>query len=228
MIKRVFISLSLFLCFSLCTSCFEILEEIKLNKDGSGTIMLTLNMSKSKTKLASIMLLDSINGHKIPTKNDISKAFNDMAYHLEKTPGISNIKKTKDFDNYIFTVSCNFKNVDQVNAIFKDLIEKQNRKKHTNFTTTNFSYNKTNGIFNRYFTYDNTIKKHFNNLNAEDRKVFDNASYTCIYRFADKIKSVSNTNAKISPNKTAVFLKTDALALIMGKKSIKNQIKLSN
>ncbi|WP_299436206.1 hypothetical protein [uncultured Maribacter sp.] len=185
-------------------------------------------MSKSKTKLASLMLLDSINGYKIPSEDEIDESFKDALYHLEKTPGISNIKKTKDFDNYVFTISCDFKNVDNVNAIFKELIKKQNKNNYTNFTTTNVSYNPSENVFNRYFTYDNAIKKSFNTLKSEDRKVFNDASYTCIYRFQDKVKSVSNVDAKIAPNKGAVFLKIDALSLILGEKNVENKIQLIN
>ncbi|WP_291867848.1 hypothetical protein [Maribacter sp.] len=227
MSKRVLVYFSLFLCISLCTSCFEILEEIKLNKDGSGTIMVTLNMSKSKTKLASLMLLDSINGYKIPSEDEIDESFKDVLYHLENTAGISNIKKTKDFDNYVFTISCDFKNVDNVNAIFKDLIKEQNKNNYTNFTTTNLSYNISTNVFKRHFKYDDTIKKSFNSLKTEDRKVFDDASYTCIYRFEDKVKSISNADAKIAPNKGAVFLKVDALSLILGDKNVENNIELT-
>ncbi|WP_298478449.1 hypothetical protein [uncultured Maribacter sp.] len=225
--RKALVYFSLFLCISLCTSCFEILEEIKLNKDGSGTIMVTLNMSKSKTKLASLMLLDSINGYKIPSEDEIDESFKDVLYHLEKTPGISNIKKTKDFENYVFTISCDFKNVDNVNAIFKDLIKKQNKNNYTNFTTTNLSYNTSTNVFRRHFTYDDAIKKSFNNLKTEDRKVFDDASYTCIYRFENKVKNVSNINAKVAPNKGAVFLKIDALSLILGEKNVENKIELT-
>ncbi|WP_298504380.1 hypothetical protein [uncultured Maribacter sp.] len=225
--RKALVYFSLFLCISLCTSCFEILEEIKLNKDGSGTIMVTLNMSKSKTKLASLMLLDSINGYKIPSEDEIDESFKDVLYHLEKTPGISNIKKTKDFENYVFTISCDFKNVDNVNGIFKDLIKKQNKNNYTNFTTTNLSYNTSTNVFRRHFTYDDAIKKSFNNLKTEDRKVFDDASYTCIYRFENKVKNVSNTNAKVAPNKGAVFLKIDALSLILGEKNVENKIELT-
>ncbi|WP_298488079.1 hypothetical protein [uncultured Maribacter sp.] len=227
MIKKAFIYFSLFVCISLCTSCFEILEEIKLNKDGSGTIMVTLNMSKSKSKLASIMLLDSINGYKIPSEDEIEESFKDVIYHLEKTEGITNIKKTKDLDNYIFTVSCDFKDVDNVNDIFKDLINKQNKNNYTNFTTTNLSFSQSDKVFKRHFKYDAAIKKSFNTLKSEDRKVFDGASYTCIYRFQDKVKSVSNIDAKIAPNKAAVFLKIDALSLILGEKNVENKIQLT-
>ena len=227
MIKRLLTYCILFSSILLCSSCFEILEEITLNKDGSGTIMVTLNMSKSKTKLASIMLLDSVNGYKIPSEDDIDQSLKDILYHLEKTAGISNIKQTKDYSNYVFTISCDFKDIESVNAIFKELIKEQNKINYTNFTTTNYSYNKEVNIFKRHFKYDDAIKKSFSNLSQDDRKIFDDASYTCIYRFADKVKKVSNTKAKVSPNKTAVLLKIDALSIIMGEENVENKIELT-
>ncbi len=227
MLKK-YLTYSLLLCSMLCcTSCFEILEEINMHKDGSGSMLVTFNMSKSKTKLASIMMLDSINGYKVPSEDEINEALKDVINHLEKTEGISNIKKTKDFENYIFTVACDFKNVESINGIFKELIDKQNRNGGTKFTTKNFSFNGATNTFNRYFTYDDSIKKSFYHLKREDRKVFEEASLTAIYRFEDPVKSVSNQKAKVSPNKKAVMLKVDAMAFIMGEQSLANKIQLS-
>jgi len=199
-----------------------------LNEDGSGNMLVTLNMSKSKTKLASIMLLDSINGYRVPSEDDMNEAMKDAVEYLEKIEGISNIKKTKDFENYIFTVACNFGQVDNINGVFKELIQKQNKKGGTSFTTKNFSFNSDTKIFQRDFTYDPSIKKSFATLNKEDKKIFDDANYTAIYRFKELVKSVSNKNAKISPNKKAVMLRIDALSFILGEKNVQNKIQLIN
>ncbi|KAG1647941.1 hypothetical protein GQR58_030216 [Nymphon striatum] len=80
-------------------------------------------MSKSKTKLASLMLLDSINGYKVPSEDDINEVLKDALLHLEKSEGISNIKQTKDFKNYIFTIACDFKNIESINGA-QELISK--------------------------------------------------------------------------------------------------------
>ena len=150
-------------CFSifLCTSCFEILEELTLNEDGSGHMAVTFNLSKSKSKLASIMLLDSVNGRKVPSEKDIEKALEDAVNQLKKTEGISNIEKTSDFKNYIFTISCDFKKLANIDAIFKEAILKQNKREKTAFSTTNFSFNTSAKLFKRHFTYDEAIKKSF-------------------------------------------------------------------
>ncbi|WP_430909164.1 hypothetical protein [Maribacter sp. 2-571] len=219
---------SLLAIYSLCcTSCFDILEEINIKNDGTGSMLVTFNMSKSKTKLASIMMLDSINGHKVPSEDEINLFLKDVTDYLEKTEGIGNIKKTKDFDNYIFTVSCDFKDVEQINGIFKDMIIEQNKKGGTHFSTKNFAFNSSEKTFHRYFTYDDSIKKSFNHLKSEDQKVFQDASLTAIYRFENPVTSISNTKAKVSPNKKAVMLKVGAMDFIMGKQSLANKIQLS-
>jgi len=209
------------------TSCFEVLEEINLNTDGSGKMLVTFNLSKSKSKIASIMLLDSVNGYKVPSKNDISIALKEAKSHLKTINGISNINTTSDFDNYIFTISCDFSSTDNLDSVFKNLISKHNKKSKTNFNTTNFSFNAATNSFKRSFSYDNSIKRNFYKLKKEDREIFEDANYTSIYRFEDDVKQVSNTSAKVSPNKKAVFLKVDLMSLILGEKDITNTIKLS-
>ena len=173
------------------------------------------------------MLLDSVNGYKVPSKEDIGSALKEAKNHLKTIDGISNIKTTTDYDNYIFTISCNFSSTDNLDTVFKDLISKHNKKSKTNFNTTNFSFNKSTNAFKRSFSYDDSIKRNFNKLNSENRKIFEDANYTSIYRFENDVEQVSNTNAKISPNKKAVFLKVDLMSLILGKKNITNTIQLS-
>ena len=225
--KRFFNYCLLLLSLTLFTSCFEILEELNLNADGSGNMLVTFNLSKSKSKIASLMLLDSVNGYKVPSKQDISSALKEAKDHLKTIGGISNIKTTTDYDNYIFTISCDFASTDNLDSVFRDLISQHNKKSKTNFNTTNFSYSKSTNAFKRLFSYDDSIKRNFNKLNNEDRKIFEDANYTSIYRFENDVKQVSNTNAKIAPNKKAVFLKVDLMSLILGKKNITNTIQLS-
>jgi len=227
MIKRYLKYAFVFLCFSLFTSCFEILEEINLNADGSGSMVVTFNLSKSKSKLASVMMLDSINGYRVPSKEDINIALKDAENHLKTIEGITNIKRTADYGNYIFSISCDFNKVTNLDAVFKDLIQQHNKRERTSFNTTNFSFNKEANNFKRLFSYDGAIKKSFYKLKGEDRKIFKDASYTSIYRFKDMVKGVSNSNAKIAPNKKAVLLKIDAMSLILGEKTIANTVELT-
>ena len=89
--KRVLLLFSVISIF-LFTSCFEFVEEVTFNKDGSGSAVLTINLSKSKTKLASIMLLDSINGYKVPSKVTIRKKVQEIVSKIKGTKGVHNVK----------------------------------------------------------------------------------------------------------------------------------------
>lgn len=228
MIKKT--STFIFLCLLLVlnSSCFDVLEEINLNKDGSGTMVFTVNMSKSKTKLASIMLLDSINGRKVPSQDDIETGIRDVIAHLKKSKGISNIKHSKDFENYIFSISCDFENVNSLNGITSEFIRQQNKRENTDFNTSNFGYDKNAMVFERRFKYDSNLKKSFNYLKKEDKQVFEDANFIAIYRFKNYVENTSNKLAKVAPSKKAVMLKVDAMSFIFGEKTIQNKIQLSN
>ena len=70
MIKQICTLLSLILILS---SCIEIIDDIKLNLDGSGTFKYNINLSSSRTKVNSIIALDSIDGRKIPSLDEIKE-----------------------------------------------------------------------------------------------------------------------------------------------------------
>ena len=55
------------------SGCFDFVEEIKLHDNGSGAVKYKLNLSKSKTKIGGIMLMDSIRGFPVPSKEKIQK-----------------------------------------------------------------------------------------------------------------------------------------------------------
>ncbi|WP_435261307.1 hypothetical protein [Tenacibaculum sp. nBUS_03] len=219
--KLLFFSLvSLFLF----TSCFEFVEEITFNKDGSGNATLTINLSKSKTKIASIMLLDSINGYKVPSKKTIKNTLAEIISKIKKTKGIHNVKNTLDFEEFIVTVSCDFDNVEALNAVLLTFSSKKEaiaikKNKH-------FIYNKKSKTFTRSHHFN--IGKEFQKTKMKDRKVFETATYTGIYRFETPIKSSSNPQARISQSKRAIMLRVKAQDIITNKQTIKNKIQLQN
>ncbi|AUP77367.1 hypothetical protein [Flavivirga eckloniae] len=208
--------------FILCTSCFEIIEEVSFNKDGSGHVTLTMNLSRSKTKLNSIMLLDSVNNHKVPSKTEIKNKIAEVIQKVKRVKGISNVENSSNFDEYIFTVSCDFTNVEALNTVISNFSAKKDAaiiKQHQHF-----SFNKTQNTFTRNYHYD--LAREFKKTNMEDRKVLENATMTTIYRFESPIVSSKNPIAKISGSKKAIMLRVSAQDVIKNKSSIKNQIKL--
>jgi len=63
------------------------------------------------------MLLDSINGYKVPSKTDIRSYLAEISTELKKIPGISDVSHTVDFDKFVATIRFSFNNVEDLNTI---------------------------------------------------------------------------------------------------------------
>jgi hypothetical protein len=215
--------LALFSCLILFQSCFEIIEEVFLKNDGSGNFQLTLNLSKSKTKLNSIIKMKTINGHDVPSKDDIKNRVSEIEKTVAKTAGITNVKTSMDFDNYIISMSCNFNKVTHLNNIVKNISNKDNKNKR--WQEKSFEYDATTNTFERLNKI--SLKNDYNKMSNADKEVFATANYTAIYKFENSAIAVSNKETKIAGSKKAVMLKLNVLDIITNKKSIENKINLT-
>ncbi|QXU42632.1 hypothetical protein [Pedobacter sp. D749] len=206
------------------SSCFEVIEEISMKNNGTGDVILTINLSQSKTKVASVMLLDSVQGYKVPSKQKIQQELNEAVAYLRKSEGISNVKSTNDFNNYIATISFSFKDVSNINNITKNILAQQ-KIKATN--TSSYTYNKATKTFSRKYQAISTAKTEFSKLKAKDKAVFNGATYTSIYRFESPVTSSNNPASNVSKSKKAVMLKSSIMDLINGKINVSNTIQIS-
>lgn len=210
-------------CILLLQSCFEIIEQVFIKDDGSGNFELVLNMSKSKTKINSIMKMKKVNGHDVPGKEEVTKKVNELYKTIQQTPGISNVKTSLDFDNYITTLSCSFNNVSSLNAAVKNIGNKE--KTQTTAFEKSYDYDASGKLFSRLNKF--SLKDEYNKMSNADREIFATANYTSIFRFISNVAATSNKESKVSGNKKAVMLTMNALDIITGKKSIENKINLT-
>ncbi|UFH30665.1 hypothetical protein LNP04_11840 [Chryseobacterium sp. C-71] len=218
---KIFLKRLLFLLpILLLTSCFDILDKVNVKADGSGEYSLILNASKSKTRLASISKMETINGKKVPKKSEIEAKINEAARIFKTVPGISNVKTSMDFDNYIIKLSCNFKKIENVNAGLEQLKAKNILGKM--IPTNIYNHNPQKKSFTR--NKINTFKSDYDKLSAADKEVFNNAKYTSVLQFENTVKSQSNNAYQLSPNKKAMKLEGNILDFILQKKQIQNTI----
>lgn len=93
------------------TSCIEIIQEIQLKKNGSGTAVYIMNMSKMKDMMQG---LQSLGGDAQDTDlANTDKQFAEYAENLKKMEGISKVKfRSKDF---VFKISFQFKDLTTLN-----------------------------------------------------------------------------------------------------------------
>lgn len=206
----------------LLTSCFDILDKVNLKADGSGEYSLILNASKSKTRLASISKMETINGKKVPKKSEIEDKINEAARIFRTTPGISNVKTSLDFENYIIKLSCNFRKIEDINAGLAQLKGKNILGKMV--PTQIYSHNSAKKTFSKNKV--STFKKEYEQLSKADKEVFTDAGYISILQFENNIQSQSNPTYQMSPNKKALKQEGKILDFIFQKKQIQNTILL--
>lgn len=212
--------LVLLLPLLLLTSCFDILEKVNVKADGTGEYSVILNASKSKTRLASISKMETVNGKKVPKKPEIENKINEASRIFKATPGISNVKTSVDFDNYVIKLSCNFKKIENINAGLEQLKAKNILGKMIPTQIYSQSLDKKSFTRNKVSTF----KTDYDKMSTADKEVFNNAKYTSVLQFENTIKSQTNSSYVLSPNKKAVKLDANVLDFILQKKQIQNTI----
>ncbi len=206
------------------TSCFELKEEISMNADGSGSMTLTINLSQSKQNLANFLKGGEFQGQKLPSKEEIIEKINEAKNILANVEGLSDIQNTTDFENFIFTFSGDFANVEALNNAVNILSEKMNETPYPVEKVRNFSYG--GNTFNRLFEYpvDPLDPAEYEKLGSMERFVMESAKIVSIYRFENEVKSVNNQRAKVSPSKKAIKLEHSIADLVKGASTIETAV----
>ncbi|SFT64559.1 hypothetical protein SAMN05216474_1522 [Lishizhenia tianjinensis] len=208
---------SLVLLFStlfVLTSCFEIIEDLTLNKDGSGSLKVKLNMSASATKLKGIMALDSLDGKPVPSKADILDSLNKYVALVEKEPGISDVKATMDFDYFVFNLSLNFDSIAALEQAVNKYTKEEGEYSWMSWKEGNFE-RKSLAILNPI------VKK----IKAKDKAKLHEATYVSITRFKDgEVKDMTNPGAVLAANKKAVMQRFNVGEVIDDPDQVKNTV----
>lgn len=212
-------SVMMLMCVSL-TSCFQIIEDLRFNADGSGEIKITINLSESKTKVKSIMLLDSVNGYAVPKPERIEAELAKLSEQMNAAEGLSKSSYKIDWEEYIFTMKCSFSKIDDLHAFSRELT-KSAKIKDTAMVNQS-AYRWSTHSFIRQGGYN--VADQYSKLKAEDQKVFDNAQFIGVYKFEKPVKKTTNPVARISKSGTAVMVKAQILDLILGKADLANEI----
>ena len=107
------------------SSCIEIIDDLSLKSDGSGTFKYSVNLSSSKIKVNSILALDSIDGKKVPSMDDIKQKIDQFIKTLDAQNGISNVKVEENYTDFIFKFQCDFTSVAALQTALKEVIEEE-------------------------------------------------------------------------------------------------------
>jgi len=211
-----------FLIPLLFTSCIEIIDDLTIHNDGSGVFKYTINLSSSKLKVNSILALDSLDGRKVPSLDQIQAKINEFKTNLASKPGISTVKTEFNSSDFILKVNVEFQSVSQLQQGIKSVLREMNKENES--------------IEGDWITWDgktlnriipSAIASKSNSFENADVDLLRNGTYTSISRFDKPILSVSNGNCKLNPSKTASMLQVNTYNLKMNNSLIENTITLT-
>lgn len=220
--KTRFTFLLLGLIFTL-SSCIEIIDDLTLNADGSGTFKYNVNLSSSKVKVNSILALDSLDGKRVPSLEEIKQRIDKIAQELRAQPGITQVVVDADYSDFILRLSFDFTSLNALQDGVKAVIRLESGDKPLN------------QMDHEWVSFDeNTLRRSIPQLKVTQSKQLDDAdrellkkgSYTAITRFGKEIESFSNEQAMLSKNLKAVLLRTDPYSLMQDPTLLDNTIKL--
>jgi len=222
--KKWFVISVVFCLFSL-TSCIEIIDDLSLNANGSGTFKYTINLSSSKVKINSILALDSLNGNPIPSKDEIKDKMQEFKTRLALQEGISNVTMEEDYTNYLFKLNCDFENISHLQDGIKKAISEV--IKHQKGELDSYQWiSLANNSLSRSIPY--TLMDQAKKLKGEELELLKQGSYTSITRFEGDVERFENEASVLSKNKKAVMLRANTHALLKNVDLIKNKIYFEN
>ena len=212
---QYFILLTSFLV--LFSSCFDITEELTLNKDGSGFFKVTIDALKVKAQLQSLSSFDSTGNLVQKQKFSLDSSFELIIKSYSTISGVSNLTLDTSVP-YLYKISMNFSTINALNTALS--LGKKNDSQNLYMWKKGELSRGTLPLFVNSMGDGNS----YNDL--ENIKDFINGiKYTTITNLPNKIKKNSNDNAIISSNKTIVTLGLDLYELLNKTSFLTNYIK---
>ena len=205
------------------TGCIEIIDDLTLNMDGSGSFKYNINLSSSKVKINSILALDSLDGKRVPSIGEIKQKLSRLNEKLKSESGISNVSLTADYTNYVFKFSCDFASLAELQSAIKTIALSENGG--NSITELDHNWLIFSGSQLNRSVPEITIKK-AKEIKNSDRLMLKEGTYTSITRFETEIETFDNDQAKLSANKKAIMLRTDPYSLTQNPSLLDNTIYL--
>ena len=214
----------LFLLPLLLSSCIEIIDDLSIHSDGSGTFKYYINLSSSKLKVNSILSLDSLDGKKVLDLAEIEEKITEFKNLLSQEPGISLVKTDLNTSDFILKISIDFNSISQLQSGIKSVLMHLSKEKD--------QY----AIEEDWISWDGkTLNREIPSVVTSKVKTFEysemdllkSGTYTSITRFDKPILKTSNSNCKLNPARTASMLQVNTFDLKLNNSLIENTITLT-
>ena len=186
------------------------MDELTIHDDGSGTLKYAINLSSSRVKVNSILALDSLDGKKVPSIEEIKTKVSLFKKTLSLQNGISNISISENYLDFIFKFECDFTSI--------DLLQEGLRK---TFSITLNDKSILASDFSWLFWDSKVLERSvpsiatnkLNGITENDLSLLKTGTYTSITRFDRGVERFENPLSKLSKDKKALMLRTDTYSL---------------
>ena len=186
------------------------MDELTIHDDGSGTLKYAINLSSSRVKVNSILALDSLDGKKVPSIEEIKTKVSLFKKTLSIQNGISNISISENYVDFIFKFECDFVSI--------DLLQEGLRK---TFSITLNDKSILASDFLWLFWDSKVLERSvpsiatnkLNGITENDLSLLKTGTYTSITRFDRGVERFENPLSKLSKDKKALMLRTDTYSL---------------
>ncbi len=205
----------------LFSSCFEVREEVNVKDDGTGDIKLVVNFSESKENVKKYLGIGKAGDVNVPNVENLEKILNHALVTLRGIKGMSQVEAKKDYEDFIFTFSAKFDDLEAVNEAVSAVTKQLSYLYIPHLEEKNFSF--ADNQFTRHFDYP-IEPAEYKELPSMQRYFLESAKTVSIYRFGRTIEKYSNKRAILSPSGKAIKLETSLADLASGNATLENTI----
>jgi hypothetical protein len=199
------------------TACFDITEDITINKDGSGTYVSTTDASKLSEQLAMLAAMDTT-GELIPKlKYSLDSSFSANFSQYAAIKGVSKMKVDTS-KAYIYKVTLDFTDINALNGVI-NVDKKDDAQKNLYTWVKGKLTRKDSGVGMGEMGMEDDQQKEMAKSLLKDMK------YTIIYHLPKKVSGMTNKEAKLSDDKKTVTLQGSILDIMDKKLSLGNEVK---
>lgn len=183
------------------SSCFDIFEKISFNEDHSGHAYFIADLSQSSDNIKGVLALQALfNKTEIPDSSLIKKTLLEFQARSEAYEGISNVVIKDNYNDYIFSMSLDFTNIQALNNFLQELTQSKQQKTEASlsevFQLSNSSFKRSAASISKRILEKSPIRI--------DSSLLLTAKYNYIYSFPRRIKAVDNKLAKTSAKQNSV------------------------
>ena len=198
------------------SSCFEITEEVTVNKNGSGNYISTIDASKLSEQMQMLAAFDTT-GEMVPKlKYSLDSTFSETFKKYAKIKGISNVNVDTS-KPYIYKVSMDFKDMDVLNEVVN--LDKKGADRQNLYAWKKGQLSRKDFALNL-----DDMKMEDDSQKEMAKSMLEGMKYTIIFNLPGKVKKSTNKEAIIGDNKKTVTLACSLLDVMDKKVSLGNEV----